>query len=68
MMKRKDSPSTGPIVVIDVDSIDSTLARVGELGGSTVQGQETVGEMGFAAYVKDPDGNVRGLGETAVPA
>jgi predicted enzyme related to lactoylglutathione lyase len=42
-MKRKDSPSTGPIVVIDVDSIDSTLARVGELGGSTVQGQETVG-------------------------
>jgi hypothetical protein len=68
MMARKDSPSAGPIVVIEVDSIDATLARVDELGGATVQPKETVGDMGFAAYVKDPDGNVVGLWETAVPS
>jgi predicted enzyme related to lactoylglutathione lyase len=68
MMARKDSPSAGPIVVIEVDSIDATLARIGELGGATVQPKEAVGDMGFAAYINDPDGNVLGLWETAVPA
>jgi predicted enzyme related to lactoylglutathione lyase len=33
-----------------------------------VQPKEAVGDMGFAAYMKDPDGNVVGLWETAVPA
>jgi predicted enzyme related to lactoylglutathione lyase len=65
MLKRSDSPSPGPIVVIDVDSIDSALTRVGELGGSTVVPKQPVGDMGFAAYVKDPEGNVIGLWETA---
>ena len=65
MMNRSDSPSPGPIVVVDVDSIDTTLTRIGELGGSTVVPKQPVGDMGFAAYVKDPEGNVIGLWETA---
>jgi uncharacterized protein len=68
MMKRSDSPSPGPIVVVDVDSIDTTLARIGELGGTTVVPKQPVGDMGFAAYVRDPEGNVIGLWETAPTA
>jgi predicted enzyme related to lactoylglutathione lyase len=66
MMARSDSPSPGPIVVLDVESIDAALARVQELGGATVVPKEAVGDMGFSAYVKDPEGNVVGLWETAV--
>ncbi|MGY1704058.1 VOC family protein [Geodermatophilus sp. SYSU D00697] len=65
MMAREGSPSTGPIIVVDVESIDVALERVGELGGSTVTPRMAVGDMGFAAYVTDPEGNVIGLWETA---
>lgn len=65
MMARSQSPSPGPMVVVDVDSIDAALQRVGEAGGSTVVPRQPVGEMGFLAYVKDPEGNVVGLWETA---
>jgi uncharacterized protein len=68
MMSREDSPSPAPILVVDVDSIDDTLARVGDLGGRTLRGREPVGDMGFAAYLADPEGNVIGLWETAAPA
>ena len=65
MMGRSDSPSASPILVVDVDSIDATLATIGSLGGTTLRGREPVGDMGFAAYVQDPEGNVVGLWETA---
>ncbi len=68
MMEREGSPSTGPIVVIDVESIDGALKTVTELGGSTVTPKMAVGDMGFAAYVKDPEGNVIGLWESASPS
>ena len=65
MLARADTPASGPVIVIDVDSIDATLDKVGELGGSTVGPKTPVGDMGFAAYVTDPEGNVIGLWETA---
>jgi predicted enzyme related to lactoylglutathione lyase len=65
MLSRGDAPSTGPLVVVDVDSIDDALRRIGELGGETVTGKQPVGDMGFSAYVRDPEGNVVGLWETA---
>jgi predicted enzyme related to lactoylglutathione lyase len=65
MLGRGDSPSPGPLVVVDVDSIDEALQRIGELGGETVVGKQPVGDMGFSAYVKDTEGNVVGLWETA---
>ena len=68
MLSRADSVSGHPVVVVDVDSIDDTLRHIGELGGETVQGKLPVGDMGFAAYVKDTEGNVVGLWETARPA
>jgi uncharacterized protein len=65
MLSRQQAATSGPVLVIDVDSIDETLERVGGMGGSTVVGRTPVGDMGFAAYFTDPEGNVVGLWETA---
>ena len=65
MLARSSSAASGPVVVIDVESIDVALERIGELGGSTVVGKTPVGPMGFTAYVTDPEGNGLGLWETA---
>ena len=65
MLARQQAATDRPVLVIDVDSIDETLARIGERGGSTVVGKTPVGDMGFAAYFTDPEGNVMGLWETA---
>jgi predicted enzyme related to lactoylglutathione lyase len=65
MLSRSASPSSGPLVVVEVDGIDDALRRIGEIGGETVVGKQPVGDMGFSAYVKDTEGNVVGLWETA---
>ncbi|RBY74958.1 VOC family protein [Blastococcus sp. TF02-09] len=65
MLSREMASTRHPVVVVDVPSIDATLERMAELGGSVVAGKMPVGDMGFAAYVSDPEGNVVGLWETA---
>jgi predicted enzyme related to lactoylglutathione lyase len=65
MSARKDSAAPGPVLVIDVDSIDATLTTIEETGGSVVVPKQSVGGMGFTAYFKDSEGNVLGLWETA---
>jgi uncharacterized protein len=64
MLSRDQAATPGPVIVVDVDSIDESLAKIGTLGGSTVVGRTPVGDMGFAAYFTDPEGNVVGLWET----
>jgi predicted enzyme related to lactoylglutathione lyase len=63
-MLARDGAMKGPLIVVDVDSIDASLAKIGELGGTTVSPKAPVGDMGFAAYFTDPEGNVIGLWET----
>ena len=65
MLPREQAATRGPVLVVDVDSIEESLSRIGQLGGSTVVGKTPVGDMGFAAYFTDPEGNVMGLWETA---
>lgn len=65
MLAKELSPASGPVVVLDVDDIDDTLAVIGQQGGATLVGRTAVGDMGFAAYFKDPEGNVMGLWENA---
>ncbi|UUV32431.1 VOC family protein [Amycolatopsis roodepoortensis] len=65
MLAKELSPASGPVIVLDVDSIDDTLAVIAKQGGATLVGRTTVGDMGFAAYFEDPEGNVMGLWETA---
>lgn len=67
MMKRQE-PYTNPVITVDVDDIDAALAKIGSLGGSTVTERITVGDMGWAAYFKDTEGNVMGLWQTAAPS
>ncbi len=62
---RRQNPNDTPIVVIDVDDIDATLTRIEEHGGQTLLGRQAVGEMGWAAYFKDVEGNAMGLWQSA---
>jgi predicted enzyme related to lactoylglutathione lyase len=66
MFQRGDEfPPKGPVITIDVPSIDDSLQMIEKLGGATLTPKQPVGEMGFAAYFRDPEGNVMGLWETA---
>ena len=64
-MGQRGGPLDHPVVVIDVDDIDSTLATVEQHGGSVVRGKLPVGPMGWTAYFKDPEDTVVGLWESA---
>ena len=60
-MLRRQNPNDTPIMVIEVDDIDVALATIESLGGQTLLGRQQVGEMGWAAYFKDVEGNLMGL-------
>jgi predicted enzyme related to lactoylglutathione lyase len=64
MFARQGNVST-PVITIDVDDIDATLATVEARGGSTVEKKIPVGDMGFAAYFTDCEGNLLGLWQSA---
>ena len=53
-----------PILTIDVDDIDATWKSIEQLGGKPVGEKLAVGEMGFAAYFEDTEGNLIGLWQT----
>ena len=63
LMQRQDEYKA-PNIVIDVDNIEDALKAVNEAGGSTVHERMEVGDMGFAAYFNDTEGNLIGLWET----
>jgi predicted enzyme related to lactoylglutathione lyase len=66
MFARSDEfPGKGPNIVIDVASIEDALKQVEDAGGKTVSEKMPVGDMGFAAYFTDPEGNLMGLWENA---
>lgn len=66
MFERSEQyPGKGPNIVIDVPSIDDALAKVKDAGGAVASERMQVGDMGFAAYFTDPEGNLIGLWETA---
>jgi predicted enzyme related to lactoylglutathione lyase len=64
-MMERQGPHTAPNIVIEVDDIDAALAQIGEAGGATVSERMAVGDMGFAAYFTDPEGNLMGLWQSA---
>jgi hypothetical protein len=64
-MMARQGEITNPVITIAVDDIDKSLETIGGLGGSTVMAKMPVGEMGFAAYFRDPEGNVMGLWQNA---
>ncbi|TQF73297.1 VOC family protein [Rhodococcus spelaei] len=65
MFERGTDTPQGPVITVDVPSINAALAKIELLGGQTIQAKQPVGEMGFAAYFKDTEGNIMGLWELA---
>jgi len=66
-MFQREAPLGTPVITVDCDDIDAALEKIETLGGTTVMAKEQVGEMGFAAYFKDPEGNLMGLWQSAPP-
>ena len=64
-MMQRQAPYGSPIIVIAVDDVDASLTEVERLGGTTVTAKQPVGDMGWSAYFKDPEGNLMGLFQTA---
>lgn len=65
MFQRDASSPGGPVITVDVEDIDAALQTIEKLGGTTVLAKQAVADMGFAAYFRDPEGNVIGLWENA---
>ena len=67
-MMAREGELTSPVITVDVEDIDAALAKIEGLGGSIVQAKQPVMDMGFAAYFRDPEGNILGLWQNAAPA
>ena len=64
-MLKRGLPVGSPVITVNVEDIDASLEKIEKLGGTTVQAKQPVGDMGFAAYFKDTEGNVLGLWQNA---
>ena len=64
-MLAREGPVRRPVVTVEIDDIDAALAAVRQRGGSVVGEKVAVGDMGFAAYFEDSEGNVMGLWQAA---
>lgn len=64
-MLQRGIPVGGPVITVDCDDIEAALEKIQTLGGATAVAKEKVGDMGFSAYFKDPEGNLMGLWQNA---
>jgi len=59
------APVTTPVITLQVDDIDAALVAVEKHGGKSLGDKMAVGDMGFAAYFNDSEGNLMGLWQNA---
>jgi predicted enzyme related to lactoylglutathione lyase len=64
-MMERQQPATSPVITLEVDDIDATINAIEKHGGAAAGEKMAVGEMGFAAYFTDSEGNLMGLWQTA---
>jgi predicted enzyme related to lactoylglutathione lyase len=64
-MLPRQAPVNAPVITLQVDDIDATLVAVEKHGGATAGSKLPVGNMGFAAYFTDSEGNLMGLWQNA---
>jgi uncharacterized protein len=50
-----------PILIAGVVDIDGALSRVEAGGGEVIRGKLAVPGVGWAAYIRDPEGNIVGF-------
>ena len=63
MVDRANATPKGPVLTVDVASIDAALEKIEQLGGAKLVGRTAIPDMGFYAYFTDSEGNVMGLWE-----
>lgn len=56
-MVRKDSPEQKPVNYISVESIDTSIEKVKNLGGKIISPKQEVPNVGWIATALDPEGN-----------
>ena len=54
----------GPVLIIEVPSIDDVARKVTRAGGTLLNAKQAVGDYGFSQYVKDSEGSVLCLWES----
>jgi predicted enzyme related to lactoylglutathione lyase len=64
-MMQRAAPVNSPVITLQVDDIDATVIAIEKHGGKAVGEKMAVGNMGFAAYFNDSEGNLMGLWQTA---
>ncbi|MFH0849008.1 MAG: VOC family protein [archaeon] len=64
-MLTRQEPVKSPVITISVESIDQAAQTIEKNGGKMIRPKMSVGNMGFAAYFKDTEGNVIGLWQNA---
>ena len=64
-MLQRQAPVTTPVITLQVDDIDAALVAVEKHGGKSLGDKMAVGDMGFAAYFNDSEGNLMGLWQNA---
>ena len=64
-MMQREAPTTTPVIVLNVEDIDASLASIAEHGGRAVGEKIPVGGFGTAAYFHDSEGNLMGLWQSA---
>ncbi|MDZ4745204.1 MAG: VOC family protein [bacterium] len=62
IMKR-NHPQQPVVNTIGVASVDDAVAKIEANGGTVVMPKQQVGDMGYVAYFKDPEGNIHGVWE-----
>ena len=65
-MQKRAKGVVHPVITIRVESIDSSLQKIEELGGKIFIPKAKVSDMGFSAYFHDSEGNVLGLWQDSV--
>jgi len=60
-MLKRQAPVKSVVITINVASIDDAAKKIVKQGGKVVRKKSKVGDMGYAAYFKDTEGNVIGL-------
>ena len=62
-MMKKSKDFKHPVIAIQVDSVDEYQKKVISKGGKVVMPKIEIPNMGYYAYIADPEGNVLGLWE-----
>jgi hypothetical protein len=64
-MRKRMQKGEGPVIVMDVKSIEATLKKIKANGGKAIGEKMAIQDMGFYQMCMDCEGNVIGLWQNA---